>query len=87
MKQILALLLILYAVPCGLVTAQSLTRFWFPLPRHRRAVCRPLSKEDSAGARQLRVYLAAGKYRDSERIRSEDLTARAFDETGRELEG
>ena len=43
-------------------------------------------KEDSAGVRQLQAYVAAGTSRAPERIRSEDVTVRAFDETGKELE-
>jgi hypothetical protein len=44
-------------------------------------------KEDSDGSRVLQVYVPAGGNigRDPERIRSEDLTAVAFNEAGKEL--
>jgi uncharacterized protein YxeA len=84
MKKILTLLLILFAVPSGLVTAQS-GPFLVSTPETSKGGVQAFVKEDSAGARQLQAYFAAGTNRDPERIRSEDVTVRAFDETGKEL--
>jgi len=90
MRRILMLLLILLTVPCGLVTAQISWNpgpFLVSTPETSKDGVQASIKEDSAGVRELQVWVPAGRNigRNAERILSKDLTARAFDEAGKEM--
>ena len=69
-----------------LVTAQS-GPFLVSTAETSKGGVQAFVKEDSAGARQLQIYVPAGGNigRDPDRIPIEDVTARAFDEAGKEM--
>jgi len=90
MRRILTLLLIQLTVLCVLVSAQGPIRSVSILsstPETSKDGVQVFVKEDFAGTRQLQVYAPVGGniYQHQQMVRSEEVSARAFDADGKEI--